>query len=206
MKRSVKAIIFDYGDVIGKNPASYIFKAISKRFDIKNDEIKKEVSKFVLKLQKNHIPENVFWKKLAKNLRIENSRELKNIWMKEYEKNSKINEKIISLIRRLKKMGYKVCLLSNTPKFHKRVPFRRLLRKEFPTIIYSCDVKMRKPERRIYLLTLKKLRMKPEECLIIDDEKKNLYYPKKIGMKTIHYKSLRQLKSQLEKNLGTKLF
>lgn len=89
MERSIKAIIFDYGGVIWKNPASYIFKAISKRFGIKNDEIKKEVSKFVPKLQKNHIPENVFWKKVAKNLRIENSRELRNIWIEEYEKKLK---------------------------------------------------------------------------------------------------------------------
>jgi hypothetical protein len=66
MERPVKVIIFDYGDVIGKNPASYIFKAISRRFGIKSDEIKKEVSKFVPKLQKNHIPENVFWKNWQK--------------------------------------------------------------------------------------------------------------------------------------------
>jgi putative hydrolase of the HAD superfamily len=206
MGESIKVIIFDYGDVIGKNPASYIFKAISKKFSIKIDKIKEEISRFAPKLQKNHIPENIFWKKLAKNLGIKSSSELKSIWMGEYEKHSKINKKIIFLIRRLKRMGYKVCLLSNTTKFHKRASFRKLLKREFSVIIYSCDVKMRKPEKSIYLLMLKKLKVKPEECLIVDNEKKNLYYPKKMGMKTIHYKSLQQLKSQLEKNLCTKLF
>jgi putative hydrolase of the HAD superfamily len=115
-----------------------------------------------------------------------------------YRKEYKINKEMIELIKQLKKR-YKLCLLSNTPKFHKKLKasFRKLVEKLFDVIIYSCDVGSRKPEKRIYLFLLKKLRIKPQECAIIDDNIKNLGYPKKIGMKTIHFKSTKQLKRRL---------
>jgi putative hydrolase of the HAD superfamily len=52
---------------------------------------------------------------------------------------------------------------------------------------------MRKPELKIYRLTLKKLKVKPEECIFIDDKEKNLKPAKKLGIKTVLAKNPKQV-------------
>jgi len=196
--KKYKILIFDFGDVIGSNPASQIFKSISKKFGIKYSLIKKVVSELAPKVQKNKLSEKIFWRELGKRLKIKNTYELKRTWMKVYEENIKLNQDMISLLKKLKKR-YKLCLLSNTTKFHKKASFRKKLEKLFDIIVYSCDVGIRKPEKEIYLLLLKKIKEDPQNCIIIDDKIENLKYPKKLGMRTIHFKSSNQLKRQLKK-------
>jgi putative hydrolase of the HAD superfamily len=192
----IKAIIFDYGKVIGNDPSDYIYKAVSKEFKISKDKIRDEFFKFIFPLEKGKIPEKIFWKKFAENLKIANYRKLRKIWIEEFQKHAEIDKKVLSLIHKLKNY-YRLCLLSNNAIFYQKPSLTTLLKKNFSTIIYSFKIKMRKPENIIYLYTLKKLNLKPEECLIIDDDESKLSYPKKLGMKTIHFKSFLQFKDDL---------
>ena len=78
------------------------------------------------------------------------------------------------LIRRLKKAGYGIYLLSNAsvaqhdywPKF----PVSSL----FDGKLISCDVKTVKPCHMIYQLFMEKFGLKPEECIFIDDAPANV--------------------------------
>ena len=103
---------------------------------------------------------------------------------------------MLALIKKLKN-NYRLCLLSNNIIFYQKASLARLLEKIFPVIIYSFNVKMRKPEKRIYLYTMKKLKSKPEECLIIDDNESRLFYPIKLGMEYIHFKSFLKFEKEL---------
>lgn len=196
--KKYKVLIFDFGNVIGSNPAPQIFRSISKKFSVKESLIKKVVSKLVPDVQTNLLSEKLFWKEMSKKLKIRSDSELKKIWIRTYEENVKLNHQMIALLKKLKK-SYKLCLLSNTTKFHKKVGFRKILEDIFDVIIYSCDVGMRKPQREIYLYLLKKIKEDPKNCIIIDDEIENLKYPETLGMGIIHFKSLKQLKTQLKK-------
>ena len=196
--KKYKVLIFDFGDVIGFNPASQIFKSISKKFGVKSSLIRKVVSELAPKVQTNQLPEKLFWKEMSRRLGVRSDHELKKVWIKTYEKNVKLNQEVIDLLKRLRKR-YKLCLLSNTTTFHKKASFRKVLEKIFDVIIYSCDVGMRKPEKEIYLLLLEKIREDPKNCIIIDDKIENLKYPKRLGMKVIHFKSPKQLEVQLKK-------
>jgi len=192
----IKAIIFDYGKVIGNDPSDYIYKAVSKKFKIDRNKVKDEFFKFIFSLERGEIPEKIFWKKLAKNLNIVDYKKLRRIWIGEFRKHAKVDKKILSLANKLKN-HYGLCLLSNNASFYQKASLKKLLGKIFPVIIYSFEVKMRKPEKRIYLYTLEKLNLKPEECLIIDDDEKKLSYSRKLGMETIHFKSFLQFKNEL---------
>lgn len=57
----------------------------------------------------------------------------------------------------------------------------------FELIIDSSVVKLRKPQPQIFLLVCKTLALKPEECLLLDDEMKNVDAAKKLGLKTVHF-------------------
>jgi putative hydrolase of the HAD superfamily len=196
----IKTIIFDYGKVIGNDSSSYIYKAVSKKFRINKNKIKKEFFKFIFLIEKGKIPEIMFWKRLAKNLNIHSYEILRKVWVEEFKKRAKVNKNLLSLISKLKH-HYKICLLSNNAIFYQKDSINEILKKVFPVIIYSYNVKMRKPEKRIYMYTIRRMKSKPEECLAIDDSKAKLACPKKIGIETIRFKSLSMLRKDLLKKL-----
>lgn len=196
----IRTIIFDYGKVIGNDPSSYIYKAVSKKYRINKNRIKKEFFKFIFLIEKGQIPEIMFWKGLAKNLNIHSYKKLRKVWIGEFKKRAKVNKKLLSLISKLKH-HYKVCLLSNSAIFYQKDSINEILKKVFPVIIYSYNVKMRKPEKRIYLYAIRRMRSKPEKCLIVDDSKTKLACPEKIGIETIQFKSLSRLRKDFLKKL-----
>ena len=59
------------------------------------------------------------------------------------------------------------------------------LNKYFINKIVSGDVKCRKPEKKIYELTLEKIKKSPTECVFIDNSVKNLEVAGMLGMQTI---------------------
>lgn len=102
------------------------------------------------------------------------------------------------IIEELKQSGYKLGLLSNhakewivycetTYKYHNL----------FHEVLYSYEVSFSKPDKNIFFLMLKKLNVKPEECLFIDDYIKNIESAKQLGIETIHFTSPDKLKKQL---------
>ena len=56
------------------------------------------------------------------------------------------------------------------------------LNKYFDVISISGDLKIQKPDERIFLLTIEKLGVKPEDCIYVDDRSGNLNAAKKVGM------------------------
>lgn len=194
----IKAIVFDYGGVVGKETGDHIFKAVSRVYKIKPNRIKKEFCKFISSLQTGRIKERVFWEKLAKNLGIvDNVNGLKEIWLSEHQKHSELDGKVLSAVRNLKNC-YKVCLLANTIPFYKKDSVEKKLKQVFPVIIYSYKIGLRKPDKRIYKYTLRRLKVKPEECIIIDDNKKNLICPKQMGMRVVVFKKKSKKKELFE--------
>ncbi|MCH5325332.1 MAG: HAD-IA family hydrolase [Eubacterium sp.] len=59
------------------------------------------------------------------------------------------------------------------------------LNKFFKQKIVSGDVKCRKPEKRIYEMTLEKIKRSPAECVFIDNSVKNLESAGEMGMQTV---------------------
>ena len=189
----IKVIIFDYGGVIGKETTDYIFKAVSAAYRLKPEQIRKEFYKFIFSLQTGKIKEKFFWQELAKSLGITDASGLKNFWLAEHQKYAKLNDKVLTIVKKLKSC-YKLCLLANTISFYQKKSIEEKLKQVFPVIVYSYKVGLRKPDRKIYNYVLKKLKVEPEECVIIDDSEKNLVYPKKLGMITVHFKSFRDFR------------
>ncbi len=69
-------------------------------------------------------------------------------------------------------------------------------------IFVSAELKMRKPHKDIYLYVLDKIGKKPEETVFIDDNPEFIKTAQELGMHTILFKSLDQVKKNLEEILA----
>jgi putative hydrolase of the HAD superfamily len=71
------------------------------------------------------------------------------------------------------------------------------LRQYFQTFFSSCYLGVRKPEEQIYRLALKISQREPQECVFIDDRGLNLELAREMGMHTIQFQNLDQLRQEL---------
>ena len=71
------------------------------------------------------------------------------------------------------------------------------LRECFKVFFSSCYLGVRKPDRGIYSLALKISQSAPDECAMIDDRGLNLECAKEMGMHTIQFQSVEQLREDL---------
>jgi len=71
------------------------------------------------------------------------------------------------------------------------------LRDYFEAFFSSCYLGVRKPEEQIYQLALRISQCEPSECVLIDDRGLNLECARELGMHTIQYQNLEQLRREL---------
>jgi HAD superfamily hydrolase (TIGR01509 family) len=69
----------------------------------------------------------------------------------------------------------------------------------FDLLVFSCIERVMKPQRRIYEITLERLGSKAKETVFIDDVQEYIQAAKLIGLNTILFESVDQVKDELVK-------
>lgn len=106
----------------------------------------------------------------------------------------------IGIVNRLKKAGYSVYGLSNWsaetfPSVRKKYDFFDLL----DDFVISGEVGQVKPGHEIFHIMLEKIGHPAQACLFIDDSPTNISQAQKMGFATIHFQSPEQLETSLRK-------
>ena len=73
------------------------------------------------------------------------------------------------------------------------------LRDYFEAFFSSCYMRVRKPNPAIYSLALKITQREAAECILIDDRGLNLECAREIGMQTVLFQNVNQLRNDLSK-------
>lgn len=112
------------------------------------------------------------------------------------------NEPMIELMRELQARGLTMALLTNNvrewePLWRPMLPIDEI----FETVVDSAFVGCRKPEARIYELTLERIGMPAEACLFIDDLTTNCEGAEAAGMNAIHFRDNEQTIGEIRQTL-----
>src|SRR3972149_9312563 len=192
----IKAVIFDLGGVIiDWKPLLNRTLAILKPSDKKQFWL--DLNRELIPWSKGAMTARQVMQILAKKYKKEMSvNDLLKAWINDYEKLVSVDLEMMGLVASLKR--YKLGVITNTTNEHVPILRRLGILEEFDVTILSNEVKMTKDEKEIFLLAAKKLRVKPHECLFIDDVEKFVEVAKSAGMKAILYKDLAQLKERLQ--------
>jgi putative hydrolase of the HAD superfamily len=103
------------------------------------------------------------------------------------------NPPMIELMRELKAEGKRMAMLTNNvrewePLWRPMLPVDEI----FETVVDSGFVGCRKPEARIYELTLERLGLPAEVCLFVDDLLPNCEGARAAGMTAVHFQNNEQ--------------
>jgi len=97
------------------------------------------------------------------------------------------------VLTELKKKGYKLGIITNTVtsrEEHVRTALRRIdVEKYFDVIVTSVDVGHEKPDERIFMTALRKVKVKPKEAAMVGNRvSADIVGGNRMGMKTILFK------------------
>ena len=108
---------------------------------------------------------------------------------KEYLDTIELADGFIQFVEKAKTQ-YKLAILSNDSSRWSRYLREKFdINRYFDVISISGDLRVKKPDEHIFLLTLEKLGVNAEECIYVDDRRRNLGAANKVGMHPILFNS-----------------
>jgi len=196
MAERIEAIISDFGGVL-TTPLIQSFMAFQDHTGISPEILGKAMQASagggenpLFKLERGEITEAAFLELIADALepllghRPEMHR-FKEIYFEALDP----NPPMIELMRELKESGYRMAMLTNNvrewePLWRSMLPVDEI----FETVVDSGFVGCRKPESRIYAMTLGRIGIAPEACLFVDDVEVNCEGARKAGINAVHFR------------------
>ncbi len=196
----ISAVIFDLGGVILKNGIYTSIPIYEKKRKMPKNFLRNLFdNKYLIPLEIGKIPEKDFWKGLASDLGYDIS-DFKNLVLKNFI----LNKRVWKLVKQCKE-NYKIGLLTNNSKeWTYQLDKKHNFYKIFDVVVVSAEEGIRKPGSKIYKLMTERLKVKPSECVFIDDLIENVKGARKLGIKSFQFKSSFQCEKELRK-LGVKI-
>ena len=116
-----------------------------------------------------------------------------------YFRHLRPNQRLIDYMRGLRERGYKTAICTNNIREWEQL-WRAMLPVEeiFDVVVDSAFVGSRKPERRIYEITLERLGASPEAAVFIDDIEANCEGARQLGIHAIRFRSTDQAIEDIE--------
>jgi len=113
------------------------------------------------------------------------------------------NTEMIELMRELKARGLRMAMLTNNVREWEAM-WRAMLPVDeiFETVVDSAFVACRKPEPRIYEITLERLGLPAESCLFIDDILVNVAGAEALGLKAVQFRDNEQAIAEIRAALA----
>lgn len=191
----IKLIAFDFGGVYYAYNHNKLISDIAKEVNISAKDVQKAWSKKIIDFEKGLCNENDFWNSFLKLINKKlNKRKLNTIVINHFQLISGMNK----IIKKLK-LNYKIALVSNQTTWLDELNLKYKFYQKFDYLIISKNECLRKPEKAIFNLLIKKSKLKPKQILFIDDNLSYGKFVKKYGINFIHFKDPIQLKEKLTK-------
>lgn len=194
----IEAVIFDVGGVLHTDEMKFVHQDIISTLGISKKMYGNTYFKLIQPFSKGEISEKQFWNLFLKKTNSNESLPEESLFTREFIKRYKVNKDVIKIVKSLKNQEYKLAILSNTIKPHVEINQKMGVYNNFPIRIFSCDVGLRKPDPKIYKLTLSKLKTKPGKTLFIDDKQEFVKAAQELGLKGLVFKNYLQLKKALK--------
>lgn len=211
-QRRFEAVISDFGGVL-TTPLIQSFMAFQDQTGITTEVLGKAMAAAteanddnpLFEMERGEITEIAFLEQLTDSLepllghRPEMHR-FKEIYFEALDP----NPAMIELMRELQAAGYRMAMLTNNvrewePLWRSMLPVDEI----FETVVDSAFVGCRKPESRIYAITLDRLGVPAERCLFVDDVEVNCEGAEKAGMTAVHFQDNEQAIAAVRAALGS---
>lgn len=196
----LKAIIFDYGEVLCHRPTVEEMAQLAGFFGVSIDRLPALWERNRGPYDRGDLTPEMYWSMLATDAGIQiNPQQLEQICGLDLAMWSNVNSGMVAWARQLASSGMKIGLLSNMhPAMvaHCRGQFAWI--DDFDFVTFSGEVRLIKPDPAIYEHTLRGLGAKASETLFLDDREVNVQGARALGIHALRFHSMKQLREELQ--------
>jgi putative hydrolase of the HAD superfamily len=192
---SLRAVIFDYGNVLCLQPRPEDFEPLYRISGIDEACFQKAFWGHRLEYDRGTMDGAAYWGAIARDAAVSLTTEQANdliagdvgLWQR-------FNPALVRWNQSLRAARCKTAVLSNMP-----IDLARDLRRnanwlaQYDLAVFSAEIGLLKPEPEIYAHCLAGLKIRPEESLFIDDNAANVEGARAAGMNAIHFESAARL-------------
>ncbi|MEM4168404.1 MAG: HAD family hydrolase [Candidatus Caldarchaeum sp.] len=172
---SVSCVVFDLGRTLAYIPSDYdLEQRVASLARVSKYQIELAVIRTYLSKLRMSSEEfiDLFSQKMHEEYCVEQE-EVKKICQESIEK-IELQPDSIHTLDALRKLGYKLGLISNTSPLTKGRLERLGLSRYFDKVVLSCDTGFLKPDPRIFLYAFSELDVRPEEVCLVGDSIRTL--------------------------------
>ena len=197
--KAVKAVIFDYGEVLCHRPKAEEIAQLAAFFNLRVDQLPALWERNRGPYDRGDLTPQIYWSTFAKDAGVELAPErLEQVHDLDIAMWSNINDDMVAWADQLRSSGMKIGLLSNMhPEMvtYCRNHFSWLNKFDFLT--FSGEVRLIKPDRAIYEHTLRGLGVAAAEALFLDDRDVNIRAAQALGIYSLRFESIEKLRGEL---------
>jgi putative hydrolase of the HAD superfamily len=208
---SAQAVICDFGGVL-TSPLLDSFAAFQSASGISLAELGRAMMAFgqreganpLFELEVGRMTEARFLSGLSEELTHSLGREVQlESFGERYFENLHPNQPMIDFMRDLSGRGYRMAICTNNVReweslWRAKLPVDEI----FEVVVDSAFVGSRKPERRIYEITLERLGVPAQSALFVDDLEVNCRAARELGMKAVWFRCAEQAIAEVEAALS----
>jgi putative hydrolase of the HAD superfamily len=209
----IRAVVSDFGGVL-TTPLIEAFIAYEGESGVRFEELGRAMHRVaertggeypLFRLEKGEITEREFLASIEAELdgqvRLDSLRET-------YFANLRPNRSMIDYMRELRGRELRMAILTNNvrewePHWRAKLPE---LDEIFELVVDSAFVGMRKPDPRIYELTVERLGggLTASDCVFVDDNEVNVEAARELGMSAVHFRDAEQAIAEVEALLAAR--
>ena len=195
-KDMIKVIVFDIGGVLIDSERSFdaIYGEFATAIGVPPEKVIKLHNDYLDRMLYGKVSAAQFFAIIKKKYHANG--DLKKAWLTIAMKRITLNKELLRKVDALRKR-YPTVLLSNVSRIRSFVDERYDLYSHFDHAFLSYKLGMQKPSKAIFMYTVRKLKVRPEEVLFIDDKESNLRVARELGIKCIQYNNNAQLMNEL---------
>jgi putative hydrolase of the HAD superfamily len=208
---AIEAVISDFGGVL-TSPLLDSFTAIQNSSGVPIDALGRALAALakrdgvnpLFELETARMTEAEFLGALDRELTAQLGREVHmHDFGERYFEHLHPNAEVIDYMRGLRARGYKLAICTNNvrewePLWRSMLPVDEI----FDVVVDSAFVGARKPERKIYEVTLERLAVPAEATLFVDDIEINCDAARELGMRPVWFRSNDQALGEIEAALA----
>jgi putative hydrolase of the HAD superfamily len=207
----IEAVISDFGGVL-TSPLLDSFAAFQDSSGIPLEELGKAMGAIwkraganpLFELETGRLTEAAFLRQLSDQLGSQLGRPVElHGFGERYFEHLHPNQRVIDYMRELRDRGYKLAICTNNvrewePLWRAKLPVDEI----FSVVVDSAFVGTRKPERRIYEITLERLAVPASAALLLDDVEQNCEAAIEMGISSVWFRETERAIAEVEAALG----
>ena len=204
---AVEAVICDFGGVL-TSPLLESFAGLMQSSGISLESVGKAMATIaerngsnpLFELETGRVTEAAFFDAISEQLSAESGSHVSlDGFGERYFQQLTPNEPMIEYMRELRGRGHKMAICTNNIR-EWEAHWRAMLPVDeiFDVVVDSAFVGSRKPEPRIYEITLERLGATPDQAVFVDDVEVNCEGARQLGITAIRFRSTEQAIEQIE--------